>query len=104
MSEVKYSKAHTLGLQKARELAKEWSDKAAQKMGLTCKHVVGAEKDTITFERSGVNGVMTVTGTNIDLNLKLGLMMAAFKPVIEAEISKNMERLLEKASGPTGQA
>jgi putative polyhydroxyalkanoate system protein len=99
MSEVKFQQAHTLGLDKARELAKKWAEDAAGKMGLNCKHIEGVEQDTITFERMGVNGVMTVTGTSLDLNVKLGMMMAAFKPLIEAEIQKNMGRIIEKASG-----
>jgi putative polyhydroxyalkanoate system protein len=98
MSEVKFQHAHTLGLEKARDLAKKWTDDASKQMGLSCKHVEGAEQDVITFERMGVNGVMTVTATNFDLNVKLGMMMAAFKPIIEAEISKNLTRIIGKAS------
>ena len=43
-----------------------------------------------------------VTGNNFGVDIKLGMMMAAFKPMIEAEISKNLGRIIEKASG--GQA
>jgi putative polyhydroxyalkanoate system protein len=99
MSDVTFQQAHTLGLEKARELAKQWTNDAAKSMGLDCKHVEGAEADTITFERMGVNGVMTVTGTNFDLNIKLGMMMSAFKPMIEGEIRKNLGRIIDKASG-----
>ena len=99
MSDVKFQQAHNLGLEKARELARQWADDSAKKMGLSCKHVEGADQDTITFERMGVNGVMTVSGTSFDLNVKLGMMMAAFKPMIESEISKNLGRIIEKASG-----
>lgn len=99
MSDVTFQQAHNLGLEKARELAKQWADDSAKKMGLSCKHEEGAEQDTITFERMGVNGVMTVTGTSFDLKVKLGMMMAAFKPLIESEISKNLGRIIVKASG-----
>jgi len=99
MSDVKFQQSHTLGLPKARELAKQWAEGPAQKLGLSCKHTEGAEEDTINFERMGVNGTMKVTGTSFDINIKLGMMMAAFKPMIEAEISKNFGRMIEKASG-----
>ena len=66
MSDVKLYKAHTLGLDKARELAKQWAEDSAKKMGLDCKHTEGADKDTITFERMGVTGLMTVTGTSFE--------------------------------------
>ena len=78
------------------KLVGQW---AAAKMGLTCKHQEGAEQDVISFERSGVNGTMTVTANSFDVNIKLGLMMKAFKPMIEAEIAKNVSRMVEKASG-----
>ncbi len=43
MSDVKFSQAHTLGLDKARELAKQWTEDSAKKMGLDCKHTEGAD-------------------------------------------------------------
>ena len=42
MSDVKFSQAHTLGLEKARDLAKQWAEDSAKKMGLDCKHTEGA--------------------------------------------------------------
>jgi hypothetical protein len=47
---------------------------------------------------------MTVTGTSFDLNVKLGMMMAAFKPIVEAEIAKNLSRIIDKASGGSNKA
>jgi putative polyhydroxyalkanoate system protein len=99
MSDIKFQQAHNLGMDKARELAVKWIDDASKKMGLSCKHVQGQDQDTITFERMGVNGTMLVSGSSFDLNVKLGMMMAAFKPMIESEISKNLGRIIEKASG-----
>jgi len=53
----------------------------------------------------GVKGTMKVTGTEFDLQVKLGMMMAAFKPMVEAEIAKNLGRLIDKAQGTgSGQA
>lgn len=98
MSDITFQKDHDLGLEKARELANEWVQDSAKKLGLVCKHTEGAEQDTITFERMGVTGLMTVTGTSFDLKVNLG-MMSAFRPIVEAEISKNLSRIIEKASG-----
>ena len=53
----------------------------------------------MSFERSGVNGTMVVTGESFNVDIKLGLMMKAFKPMIEAEITKSFTRMIEKASG-----
>lgn len=102
MSDISFQKEHDLGLDKARQLAQEWMDDAAKKLGLQCKCEQGADKDTITFERAGVTGKMLVSGTSFDLDIDLNIMMKAFKPMVEAEVSKNLNRIIEKASG--GQA
>ncbi len=99
MSDVKVHHAHDLGLEKARALAKDWAADGARKLGLNCQHEEGAEQDTIRFERMGVKGTMTVTATEFDLEIQLGMMMAAFKPFIEAEITRNLERIVAQASG-----
>jgi len=46
----------------------------------------------------GVQGTMLVSGTSFDLKVKLGMMMSAFKPLIEAELAKNVARLLGQSS------
>ncbi len=99
MSDVTYQRSHTLGLDKARELAKEWVGSAAGQLGLKCDYQEGAEQDTVSFERMGVKGTMLVSGTDFDLNIKLGMMMAPLKSMIEAEVSKSLGRIIEKVQG-----
>jgi putative polyhydroxyalkanoate system protein len=99
VSEINLHHDHTLGLDKARDLARQWAQDASRQMGLSCQHEEGVDKDTVTFERMGVHGVMTVTANSFDLKVKLGMMMAAFKPMIEAEIRKNLGRIMNQASG-----
>ena len=99
MSDIHINRPHSLGLATARELANKWMEGAAQKMGLTCSLVAGETEDQIKFEGWGVTGVMKGRGDAFELEAKLGLMMKAVKPMIEAEIDKNLSRLLEKAGG-----
>lgn len=99
MSEIKLQQAHGLGLDKARELALEWMDEGAKRLGLSCRREEGASQDTITFERMGVNGSMVVSGDQFDLQVKLGMMMSAFKPMIEAEIARNLAKVAQRTSG-----
>jgi putative polyhydroxyalkanoate system protein len=99
MSDINYHRDHTLGLPKARELAKEWANGAAKQLGLDCQRVEGAEQDVLTFDRMGVTGTMTVTGTSFDLHVKLGMMMSAFKPIVEAEVARNLGLIIDKAAG-----
>lgn len=104
MADIKIQRTHALGLDKARVLAQEWMDDAAQKLGLTCKLVPGTTEDVINFERMGVSGKMTVRPDAFELDAKLGIMMAAFKPMVEAEIEKNLSRILAKAEGGNASA
>ena len=99
MSDVNFQQSHNLGLDKARELAKQWVEGAAGKMGLSCDYQEGPQQDTVTFERMGVKGTMKVSGTEFDLQVKLGMMMAAFKPMIEAEVTKSLGRIIDNAQG-----
>ena len=62
MSDIKFQQSHTLGFDKARELAGQWMTEASQKMGLNCQCQQGEQADTITFERMGVNGTLVVSG------------------------------------------
>ena len=72
---------------------------AAGQLGLTCDYQEGAEQDTVSFERMGVKGTMLVSGTDFDLNIKLGMMMAPLRSMIEAEVSKSLGRIIEKVQG-----
>ena len=101
MSEINLQQSHDLGLDKARQLALDWMSEGAGQLGLSCQREEGATQDTISFERMGVNGRMVVSGEHFDLQVKLGMMMSAFKPLIEAEIAKNLARAVQKASGGT---
>jgi putative polyhydroxyalkanoate system protein len=66
--------------------------------------VQGDGEDTISFERMGVTGQMKVRADAFELDTKLGMMMSAFKPLIEAEIDKNLASILAKAEGGTPKA
>jgi putative polyhydroxyalkanoate system protein len=104
MADIKIQRPHTLGMDKARALAQDWMDDASKKLGLTCKLVPGDGEDTISFERMGITGQMKVRADAFELDTKLGMMMSAFKPMIEAEIDKNLASILAKAEGGTPKA
>jgi putative polyhydroxyalkanoate system protein len=51
----------------------------------------GWEGDHIHFERTGVNGQITVRENEIRIRARLGLMLIFLKPVIEEEITQYLE-------------
>ena len=47
------------------------------------------------FNRSGVNGTLAVTATELKIDLKLGFLMAAFKGPIHAAMENNLDALIK---------
>ena len=99
MPEIRIHRKHTLGLAMARKVAWDWAEQVEKKFNMECTVLEGDETDTVEFKRSGVNGRLLVTADHFDLNARLGLLLGAFAKTIEAEIEKNLDGLLGKASG-----
>lgn len=99
MSQIHQRFEHGLGLPQARALAQAWVQKAAPALGLSVQHTQGDQEDMIRFERSGVNGALRVSGSVLEVDIQLGLMMKPLKPMIEAEVQKGLARAIEKAAG-----
>jgi putative polyhydroxyalkanoate system protein len=53
--------------------------------------------DTLHFRRSGVEGAMHVTASEIDLEVTLGFLLKAFKSKFVEHIEHNFDTLLAKA-------
>lgn len=94
MADIQIERAHTLGLQEARKIAFTWTEQAEKKFDLACTYEEGEQGDRVSFIRSGVSGTLTVTADRFELNARLGFLLSAFKEKIEAEIAKNLDRLM----------
>lgn len=44
--------------------------------------------EVMHFKRSGVAGELTLDGDDVVLNIRLGFLLAAFKPSVEREVHK----------------
>ncbi len=100
MSDVQFQQARQPRLAQGPRTRPTLGRRRRSQDGPDLQHQQGAEQDVIAFERSGVNGTMTVTADSFDVNIKLGLMMKAFKPMIEAEMAKNVSRMVEGLRAP----
>ncbi|HEY4067880.1 MAG TPA: polyhydroxyalkanoic acid system family protein [Burkholderiaceae bacterium] len=94
MPDIHIQRAHTLGLPKARKLARKWAEQAQDKFALECKIVEGATEDTVEFTRPGVDGSLRVAADQITVDAKLGFLLAAFSKQIEGQIAENIDALL----------
>ena len=94
MANLHIRREHSLTLAAARKIAVAWAVQVESDFGMDCTYEEGAKEDRLHFTRSGVNGVLVVTGDHFDLDAKLGFLLGAFKGKIEAEIVKNLDDLL----------
>lgn len=94
MADLHLLRAHSLGLEAARNVARDWAEQARRDFGMECTYTEGEVQDILSFKRSGVNGTLSVGPESFELSAQLGFLLRAFKEKIEAEISKNLDVLL----------
>ena len=99
MADIRIHREHQLGLAQARKIAWAWAEEVEQKFDMECSVLEGETSDTVEFTRTGVSGRLIVAGDHFDLEAKLGFLLGAFSKTIEAEITKNLDALLEKGKG-----
>ncbi|MEG1055950.1 MAG: polyhydroxyalkanoic acid system family protein, partial [Janthinobacterium sp.] len=80
---------HKLTAAKAREAAQQVADKLAQEYDLACAW----DGDVLRFERSGVDGSLTLEKEQAQLQIKLGFMLSAFASTIEGKIAEKMRKV-----------
>lgn len=93
MPNVHIVQEHTLTPKKAREAAEQVALKLAEEFELEYEW----EGDVLYFERSGVNGSLTLTRHKVEMLIKLGFLFGAFAPVIEAKASEKMKKIFSGA-------
>ena len=93
MSEINYVRKHNVSLAVAKKIAQKTADDLAEEYDLESEW----NGDTLHFHRSGVEGRMHVTAKEIDLNVKLGLLLRPFKAKFESHIERHLDELLAAA-------
>ena len=94
MADIRIHREHQLGLPKARKVAAQWAADVEKNFDMRCSVIEGDYSDTIEFTRSGVNGRLVVAADHFDLDARLGFLLGAFRHTIEAEIERNLDKLL----------
>ncbi len=95
MSDIKLIRRHSLTLAKAKGLAQKAADRLAEKYDLTSEW----HGNSLRFHRQGVEGQMHVTGSEIQLDVKLGFLLRAFKGRLLEHIEQNFDTLLREQTG-----
>jgi putative polyhydroxyalkanoate system protein len=89
MAAISIVQQHQLTPVTARAAAQQVADKLATEYALDCKW----DGDVLRFERSGVNGSLTLEATRAALHIELGFLMSAFAPTIEAKVADKMKKV-----------
>jgi putative polyhydroxyalkanoate system protein len=97
MSDINLVRSHSLSIAKAKALVQRAAD------GLATEYDLESEwhGNTLRFHRSGVNGQMLVTDSEIELNVTLGLLMKPFKGKFVDRIERDLDKLLAEAEPGT---
>lgn len=93
MADISIVQAHSLSPEKARAAAQQVADKMARDYDLACAW----SDNVLTFERSGVQGALTLQERQAEMVIKLGFLMSAFSSTIEAKVADNMRKVFGAA-------
>lgn len=94
MSKILIERDHDLGIDKAREFAKQWQADGEKDLGLQCTTSTTDAGDVIAFKAKGISGELTVRADKFVLEAKLGFLFSAFKEKIETKINGSLDKLL----------
>ena len=95
---IRIRRPHALGLARARKVAWAWAEQVEREYRMECTVIEGEENDVVEFTRTGVSGRVVVAADHFDLEARLGLLLGALGPRIEAEIEQQFDALLGAAA------
>jgi putative polyhydroxyalkanoate system protein len=89
MSDIKIRRSHTLPHARARHAAEKMAKRLQKEFDLDYEW----DGDVLVFERTGVNGELTVASTHVEMEVKLGFLLRMMKPTIEKHINENLDEI-----------
>lgn len=100
MADIRMIKYHELPIAEAKQLVQKAADDLGKKYDLTSEW----HGNTLRFHRSGVEGHMKVTASDIHLDVTLGFLLRPFKSKFVEHIEHNFDRLLAHAGKAAAKA
>ena len=89
MADIEIIQPHNMTPDAARAAAQQVADKVAADFGMECRW----DGSVLRFERSGVDGSLVVGENDARLEVKLGLMMKAFAPMVQEKLARKMQKV-----------
>ena len=89
MADIHIVRAHSMPLKKARDAANDLAAKLESKFDLQSEW----DGDTLNFQRPGVNGSLELGKSAVTIDVRLGLLLSAFKGAMEEQINAQLDEL-----------
>ena len=93
MSDIKIRRAHALAPKHARAAADEMSARLSEAFDMEFEW----DGEVLRFQRSGLDGHLTLGHKEVMIDAQLGFLLAMMKPTIEQSIHENLDRIFGEA-------
>jgi len=93
MADIHIVRTHSMPLKKAREAADGLAARLGEKFDLESEW----DGDTLLFERPGVKGSLALAKGDVTIDVRLGLLLSAFKSTMEEQINDQLDQLFSSA-------
>ena len=93
MADIDITQPHSMTPEAARTAAQQVADKMAADFGMECQW----DGPVLRFERSGVEGALSLVDRQAAMRIRLGFFMGAFAPAIEAKVAEKMRKVFAPA-------
>jgi putative polyhydroxyalkanoate system protein len=101
MADIHIVRNYAMPLKNARDAADELAGRLARQFDLVSQW----HGDIMHFERAGVKGTMALGKGAVTVDVRLSLLLSAFKPAMEQQIGEHLDQLFDGAgAAPAKQA
>lgn len=88
MADISITHQHALSLQQSKDAAQQVADRMAAEYEMTTQW----DGDVLTFERSGLEGKLTLGDRQVHVDITMGGFFKTFAPMIEEKIGRNIAK------------
>ncbi|WFF37883.1 polyhydroxyalkanoic acid system family protein [Moraxella nasibovis] len=92
MSDIRIEKRHNFDLQTARTQAKKWLQEAKDEFGLDAVYQEGADTDTVSINKAGVDGRAFLDADKVIFEADLAFLAKPLKGMISSGIQEGLDR------------
>lgn len=96
MSDIRIRRRHTLTARAARQAAEKIARQLDEEFDLAYEW----EENVLVFRRSGVSGELVVERKEVHIRIRLGFLLLAIRPRVEAEIHRFFDENFGPDAGP----